>query len=294
MSKIRLTGLGVALVTPFKNDLSIDYNSLEKLINHVIEGGCDYIVALGTTAETPTLTQEEKILVAEFIKEKNENRVPLVIGIGGNNTSAVCNGIRNAHLEGYSAILSVTPYYNRPTQRGLFEHYKAISENSPLPIILYNVPGRTGVNLTAKTTLELAELTSNIYGIKEASGNLAQCEEIINYAPKEFNLISGDDSATCDLMKRGASGVISVLANAFPKQMKEIIEQCRSNNFKEAYAKLDSLRSMIKAVFEEGNPSGIKAALSNFGLVENVLRLPLVTVSKESEEKIKKLALSIA
>lgn len=287
MREIELNGLGVAIITPFKKDFTIDYKSLENLIDYIIKGGCDYIVALGTTAETPTLSKEEKIIITEFIKDKVENRVPLVIGIGGNNTSAVCEEINKSHLDGYSAILSVTPYYNRPTQLGLFEHYKSISEISPLPIILYNVPSRTGVNLTAKTTLKLAELTPKICGIKEASGNLIQCKEILNHAPDGFKLISGDDSATCELMRQGASGVISVLANAYPKQTKEIVEKCQAKKYDEASDKLDSLKTILTAIFEEGNPAGIKSALSNLGLIDNVLRLPLVTVSKETEEKIK-------
>lgn len=290
MSDLKLNGLGVAIVTPFKKDLSIDYDSLEKLIKHVIIGGCDYIVVLGTTAETPTLTKEEKIIITEFVKEKSENKVPLVIGIGGNSTKAVCDEISQARLDGYSAILSVTPYYNRPSQRGLYEHFKAISENSPLPIILYNVPSRTGVNLSAKTTIELSNLGTKICGIKEASGNLLQCEEIAKNAPSDFILISGDDSATCNMMKIGARGVISVLANAYPKLAKRIVERCIDKKFEEADKYLDSVKCMITLLFEEGNPAGIKAALSNLGIIENVLRLPLMTVSKTTEEKIKKAA----
>ena len=286
MAELCLSGLGVALVTPFKKDLTIDYQALEKLVEYVISGGCDYIVALGTTAETPTLSSEEKDKVARFISQQVGQRIPLVIGIGGNNTMGVIREIQSRDLSGYNAILSVTPYYNKPTQEGLFQHYKAISEVSPLPILLYNVPGRTGVNMTADTTLRLARLSKNICGIKEASGKLDQCEKIINNAPDHFSLVSGDDSATCRLMQLGAKGLISVLANAFPKETKKLVDLSKISNNPEAFSYQKSLEPLISHLFEDGNPAGVKAALANLGLLENVLRLPLVPVSKAVEEKL--------
>ncbi|MCH5235465.1 MAG: 4-hydroxy-tetrahydrodipicolinate synthase [Muribaculaceae bacterium] len=285
MADIRLSGLGVALVTPYKRDLTIDYEALERVIEHIIAGGCDYIVVLGTTAETPTLTKEEKIEIADFVREKVGGRVPLVIGIGGNNTYGLIEDISKRNLRGYTAILSVTPYYNKPTQEGLYQHFKAISESSPLPILLYNVPGRTGVNLTARTTLRLATLP-NICGIKEASGNIEQSEEIISQCKDKFSLISGDDLLTYSLMKKGAIGVISVLANALPKEVKKLVTLCEERKLEEAEALQKSLNPIIGHLFEEGNPAGVKSMLSKMGLIENVLRLPLVAVSKEVEKKL--------
>lgn len=288
MDKNRLSGLGVALVTPFKTDHSIDYEALAKIINHVISGGCDYIVALGTTAETPTLTKEEKIILTDFIREETAGRVPLVIGIGGNNTKAVCDDIASRDLSGYSAILSVAPYYNKPSQEGIFQHYKAISETSPLHIILYNIPGRAGVNITAKTTLRLAEFSSKFIGVKEASGNIEQCEEIIKNSPKDFFLISGDDSTTYSLMKIGAKGVISVLANAYPKYVRRLVSLCEGKSWELAEDLQNLTNPLIRHLFEEGNPAGVKDALSKLGLIENVLRLPLLPVSCCLSEKISK------
>lgn len=287
MADLILNGAGVALVTPFNADLSVDFESLEKVIEHIVDGGCDYIVALGTTAETPTLSYKEKIEVTKFVKNKINGKIPLVIGIGGNNTNGVIQDIATRDLEGYSAILSVTPYYNKPTQEGLFQHFKAISESSPLPIILYNVPGRTGVNLTAETTLRLSELP-NICGIKEASGNIVQCEEILKKGNEGFFVTSGDDALTCDLMKKGGVGVISVLANAFPKEVKSLVRLCQQNNYPEASKLQNLLNPFIGNLFEDGNPAGVKAVLSKIGLLKNVLRLPLVPVSKRLDEKLEK------
>lgn len=286
MAEIILDGLGVALVTPFHKDLSVDYESLEKILEYVINGGCDYIVAFGTTAETPTLEREEKRIINRFIKEKVNGRVPLVIGIGGNSTNAVVKDILGSNLEGYSAILSVTPYYNKPTQEGLFQHFKAISEASPLPLILYNVPGRTGANLSAKTTIRLAALSPKFYGIKEASGNNMQCDEIIGCSPAGFKVISGDDASVCPLMQRGASGVISVLANAYPRVMKRLVTLCRNGEYEKADQLQKSLLPLITLLFEDGNPAGVKALLHKMGLCENVLRLPLVAVRESLERKL--------
>ena len=286
MAEFKLNGVGVALVTPFKDDLSPDFESLENVIDHIIEGGCDYIVALGTTAETPTLSIEEKILLTDFIREKTTGRVRLIIGIGGNNTKEVIQDILNRNLNGYSAILSVTPFYNKPTQEGLFQHYKAIADNSPLPIILYNVPGRTGVNLSDKTTLRLADYSEKFIGIKEASGNLEQCKNIAERVRNNFTLISGDDGIIEPLMRIGAKGVISVLANALPWEVKKITSLCNKGKFKEAAELQTELKNLTRLLFEEGNPAGIKAVLSDMGLIKNYLRLPLVRVSQSVEEKL--------
>lgn len=281
-------GLGVALVTPFKKDLSIDYDSLARIINHLIDGSADYIVALGTTAETPTLTSEEKQHLTTFIREITADRIPLIIGIGGNNTSAVIEEIRCRNLEGYSAILSVVPYYNKPTQEGLFYHFKAISEASPIPIVLYNVPGRTGANLTSATTLRLANNSNKIIGIKEASGKKDQIKEIIKESPEGFSVISGNDNDTAFLMKSGAKGVISVLGNALPKNVKYLINLCEEKKYEESEAYQNKLNPLIRHLFEDGNPAGVKFILSKMGLCENILRLPLTPVSKEVGEKIEK------
>ena len=286
MADLKIDGLGVALTTPFKEDLSIDYESLEQLIDYVINGGCDYLVALGTTAETPCLSYEEKLIVTKFIKEKNDGRVNLVLGIGGNNTAQVIEEIKRRDLDGYEAILSVTPYYNKPTQEGLYRHYKAISEASPLPVILYNVPGRTGVNLSADTTIRLSNLPSNICGIKEASGKTEQCERIINGAHQGFKLISGDDGSISPLMKIGASGVISVLANAFPQKVRKLVDLCKAKRFDEAEVLQNKMQSIIGHLFEDGNPAGVKALLAQKGIMKNILRLPLVPVSSRIEEKL--------
>lgn len=286
MANVNLRGLGVALITPFKKDLTVDYDSLAKIIQHVLEGGCDYLVALGTTAETPTLSREEKNEITKFIRERVAGRVPLVIGIGGNSTRGVTEDIKSRDLEGYSAILSVAPYYNKPTQEGLYEHFKAISESAPIPVLLYNVPGRTGVNMTARTTLRLAEECPNICGIKEASADLAQCEEIMFRKPAHFQLISGNDSDITSIMKMGGAGVISVLANALPKETKKLVELCGTFKFDEATKFQESLKKLILPLFEDGNPAGVKALLSHRGLCENILRLPLVPVSRRVEEKL--------
>lgn len=285
MDDLKLNGLGIALATPFKRDFSIDYEALGKMINHTVSGGCDYIVALGTTAETPTLTVDEKQKVAKFIKEKTAGKVPLVLGIGGNCTDRVIKDISTWDLTGYSAILSVTPYYNKPTQEGLYQHFKTISEVSPLPLILYNVPGRTGVNLTAETTLRLS-LLNNIIGIKEASGKLDQIKKIIKEGPDKFFVISGNDGDTTEVMKMGGNGVISVFANAMPDLMKKLVKFCQERQWSQAESLQSKMGNIIKHLFEEGNPAGVKVLLNKLGICENTLRLPLVQVSKNMEEKL--------
>lgn len=285
MAEVCLNGLGVALITPFKEDYSIDFEALRSLVDYVIEGGVDYIVALGTTAETPTLTLEEKQKIAKIIKEQTKQRVPLVLGIGGNNTQGVINDILSRDLSGYSAILSVAPYYNKPPQKGLFLHFESIAKASPLPILLYNVPGRTGVNLTSITSVKLSNL-NNICGIKEASGDLLQCEEIIKNSSDNFHLISGNDSDTYSIMKLGGKGVISVLANALPSVLKELVSLCASKKYEEAKLLQEELTPLVKHLFVDGNPAGVKSLLSKIGLSKNILRLPLVPVSEKVQADI--------
>lgn len=286
MENLSLKGLGVAIVTPFKEDLSIDYDALSRLINHIIEGEADYLVVLGTTAETPTLSEDEKGEICRIVKVINKGRLPLVLGIGANDTYKVVERIRNFDLTDFSAILSVVPYYNKPTQEGIYLHFKTIAELSPLPIIVYNIPGRTGVNMTAKTTLRLANDCPNIIGIKEASGNLPQIEEIINKKPDSFKVISGDDCNTLPLMKSGASGVISVVANIFTKDLHDLTHACLEEKFEKAEILNEKLKLFYKLLFEEGNPAGIKSALSAIGLIKNILRLPLTPVSRNIAYKI--------
>ncbi|MBI5538850.1 MAG: 4-hydroxy-tetrahydrodipicolinate synthase [Bacteroidia bacterium] len=280
------TGTGVALVTPFKSDKSVDYISLEKLVNHVINGGVEYLVVLGTTAENPTLSAIEKNTITKFIVEKNAGHVPIVLGAGGSDTQAAIDNIKKADLTGIDAILSVTPYYNKPNQQGLFEHFSAIANNCPLPIILYNVPGRTGVNMTAATTLKLANSFKNIIAIKEASGNIEQIMGIIEKKPAHFEVISGDDGITLPLISVGCSGVISVVANSFPKEFSKMVKLAIEGKFNEAKTLHYKLLEFSRLIFAEGSPVGIKSALTLQGLIENHLRLPIVPASKELEEKI--------
>lgn len=280
------TGTGVALVTPFKSDKSVDYISLEKLVNHVINGGVEYLVVLGTTAENPTLSAIEKNTITKFIVEKNAGRVPIVLGAGGADTQAAIDNIKKADLTGIDAILSVTPYYNKPNQQGLFEHFSAIANNCPLPIILYNVPGRTGVNMTAITTLKLANSFKNIIAIKEASGNIEQIMEIIEKKPTHFEVISGDDGITLPLISVGCIGVISVVANSMTKDFSDMVRLSLAGKFNEAKTLHYKLLEFSRLIFAEGSPAGIKYALSFQGIIENYLRLPLVPASKELEEKI--------
>lgn len=289
MTDVNLNGLGVALITPFKKDQSIDFEALSNLIEHIVDGGCDYIVVLGTTAETPTLSLDEKKQIIRFVRERVRDRLPLIIGIGGNNTSGVVKEILSHDLEGYSAILSVTPYYNKPSQEGLFEHFKTIAAVSPLPIILYNVPSRTGVNITSETTIKLAKFTDKICGIKEASGDLKQAIEIIQGTHEKFSLVSGNDADTVSLMSKGASGVISVLANACPSKMKEIVDLCFNQRYEEADKRQQELRPLIGYLFKDGNPAGIKALLHQKNLIDNVLRLPLTPVSQSTYLRLKEM-----
>lgn len=286
MKKFR--GTGVAIITPFKNDSSIDFAALGRVINHVINGGVNYIVALGTTGESVTLTKDEKSAVVSYVVDSIDNRVPLVVGIGGNNTQEVINCIRHSDLTGVDGILSVAPYYNKPSQKGLFEHFKAIATCSPLPVILYNVPGRTCSNISSDTCLELAHECENIVGVKEASGDISQIMRIIKGKPENFLVISGDDMMILPIIAAGGAGVISVLANAFPAQCSEIVGHSLKSNFKAARDMQFRFMEMIELLFIEGNPSGVKAMLSSMNICQNNLRLPLVPVSRPVYTKIQK------
>lgn len=286
MDTFKLQGLGVALVTPFKADKSIDFESLANIVDFLVSNGTDFIVVLGTTGETPALFPEEKMRIREFVKERTAGRVPLVLGVGGNNTMALVEQLSNDDLSGFSAILSVVPYYNKPSQEGIYQHYKAIAEASPLPVILYNVPGRTGVNMTADTTLRLARDFSNIIGVKEASGNFTQIEEIIKNKPEAFNVISGDDSITFPLMTLGAKGVISVIGNAFPKEFGHMVRLCLKGDFDRALPVHFRFTELFNLLFVDGNPAGVKCTLNALGMCENELRLPLVPTRVSTNEKI--------
>lgn len=283
------SGLGVALVTPFKENGNIDFEALDALVDYVTANGVDYLVALGTTAETPALFPNERKEVLTRIKRRNAGRLPLVVGIGGNNTAAVVGEVQDFNLEGVDAILSVTPFYNRPSQRGLYEHFKAVADVSPLPIILYNIPGRTGVNMLPETTLSLARETANIIAVKEASGNLSQIGELIAGRPEGFSILSGDDALALPLIRKGGHGLISVAANAYPAIMAAMIEAAMKGCNDEAESCWERIAGIVEALFAEGNPTGVKAALSCKRLIENHLRLPLVPASVELTNKIRRL-----
>ncbi len=285
----KLAGLGVALVTPFTEDGRVDYEGLAKLIDYVIEGGVDYIVALGTTAETPTLYIPERAVIAMYISNHIAGRVPLVMGVGGNSTSEVLDQLREFDLRKADAILSVTPYYNKPSQEGLYQHFKVVAENSPVPIILYNIAGRTGVNMSVETTLRIARDFDNVIGVKEASGNLEQIYRTIDERPEGFMVISGDDGMTLDIAKRGGQGVISVAGNVFPEKMSKFMTLLKEERFDEAEKAYEPLSEAVDALFEEGNPTGVKCALHAKGIISNRMRLPLVAGSAKLEEKFKRL-----
>jgi len=278
ISKFR--GTGVAMVTPFHKQGTIDFTAMERLIEHLISGGVNYLVVQGTTAETATLNREEKNALAEFVVDIVNKRVPLVIGIGGNSTQEVINTIRLNSLEGYDAILSVTPYYNKPQQRGLYLHYKNIATVSPIPIIMYNVPSRTSVNMKPEITIQLANEFDNIVGIKEACGNIEQIMDIIRNKPKDFMVISGDDLMTLPLLGMGADGVISVVANAYPKLFSEMVNLGLKGEMKKAREIHYKLTDFTRSISADGNPSGIKAALEIKEIISNNLRLPLVKIEK--------------
>jgi 4-hydroxy-tetrahydrodipicolinate synthase len=283
------SGTGVALVTPFKADYTIDFQGIETMVNHIISNDVDYIVALGTTAETPTLSFSERNQILSVIMEVVKERLPVVVGIGCNNPLEVNEQIQLFDLKKASAVLSVTPYYNRPQQRGLIGHYKAIAEKSPLPLILYNVPARTGVNMEAETTLQIAKEIPKAIGIKEASGNMAQIMQIVRHCPKDFLVISGDDALTLPLLACGADGVISTTANAFPKEFSTMVKLAQAGDFDNAKTIHYRLLDCMTACFKEGSPSGVKAFLQEKQLIEDHVRLPLVKVSEETRSWIAEL-----
>ncbi|MGD2033498.1 MAG: 4-hydroxy-tetrahydrodipicolinate synthase [Bacteroidales bacterium] len=285
----RFTGTGVALVTPFHSDKSIDYQSLENIINHVIEGGVNFIVALGTTGESATLSAEEKKQVIEQIVKFTKSRVPVVAGVGGNNTAEVLAGIQSADFNGIDAILSVVPYYNKPTQKGLYEHFSAIAAASPVPVILYNVPGRTSANLDAETTIHLASNHKNIIAIKEASGNFKLIMKLIHEKPANLQVLSGDDAITLSMIQLGGSGVISVLANSHPRHFSDMVKYALDKNYDKATNLHYQLLDYYDALFEEGNPAGVKAAMEIMGLCNRDVRLPLVSASDALSDKIKEI-----
>ncbi|MCM1318976.1 MAG: 4-hydroxy-tetrahydrodipicolinate synthase [Muribaculaceae bacterium] len=278
MANFALRGLGVALITPFDTDNSIDYKALKAIINHIIAGGADFIVVMGTTGETPTLSPAEIAEVSRVARQYTEGKIPLVLGMGGNNTAALCERLRNEDLDGYSAILSVCPFYNKPNQEGMYRHFKAVAEASPLPVILYNVPGRTGVNLLPQTTVRLARECSNIIGIKEASGCVAAVSEIVSMKPDGFEVVSGDDGLTLRMMLEGATGVISVIGNVLTKEFGEMVHLAEKGEYTEAAKIHRRFKELYKLMFAEGNPAGIKCALATRGFCREILRLPLVKV----------------
>jgi len=281
-----LFGTGVALVTPFNEDKSVDFEGLKRLVKFQIDNGVNYLVVLGTTGEPATLTSEEKEQVKAVIIEANNGRLPLVIGIGGNNTMAVVNEVRTADLSAFSAILSVSPYYNKPTQEGIYQHFKAISEASPLPIIVYNVPGRTAKNVEAKTIIRLAQDFKNIVAVKEAAGDIVQAMRLIQHKPKDFMVISGDDMIALPIVLAGGAGVISVIGQGLPKDFSEMIQQGLKGNVENANTLHYKVMDCIDLIFEEGNPAGIKALLKSLDICSENVRLPLVNASDDLRQKI--------
>lgn len=279
-------GTGVALVTPFKNNFSVDFEALKKIVDFVIDGGVEYLVVLGTTGEPATLTSDEREKVIKTIIEANNSRLPLVLGVGSNNTQQVVYELESRDLSVFSAVLSVSPYYNKPTQEGIYQHFKAISAASPLPIILYNVPGRTACNMLPKTVVRLANDFNNIIGIKEAAGDIVQAMKLIQTCPKDFLIISGDDMVTLPMVLAGGAGVISVIGQGFPKEFSEMVRLGLSRKVDEAYELHYKVANAIDLIFEEGNPAGIKQIHNVLGLSENTVRLPLVNVSDDLNKKI--------
>lgn len=279
-------GLGIALITPFHTDGSVDFTALKRLVEYQLQHGADFLCILATTGETPCLTKEEKQEIKNTVVETNKGRVPILMGCGGNNTAAVVEEIQNTDWKGISGILSVCPYYNKPSQEGLYQHFKAIANASPLPIVLYNVPGRTGINLKASTTLRLANDCENIIGIKEAAGSLEQVDEIIKGKPDRFDVISGDDALTFSMVASGAAGVISVIGNALPKEFSRMIRLEFHGEYEAARKIHHSFTELYSLLFVDGNPAGVKALLHEMGFIENILRLPLVPTRITTVEKI--------
>ncbi len=282
----KLKGTGVAMVTPFRNDDSIDFNALKKLTEHLVNGGANFLVVMGTTGENPTLSIQEQETVLNYVSEISENKLPIVFGIGGNNTQAIINRIKKTDFSNITAILSAAPYYNKPTQKGLYIHYKTIAGASPVPVILYNVPGRTSVNISAETILKLANDFENIIAVKEASGDINQVMQIIKNKPDNFTVLSGDDTYTLPYIALGMQGVISVTANAYPEEFSQMVNAALKFDIKTARELHYKLLDFTNALFSEGNPGGIKAALEILGICKKYVRLPLASVSKETYNKI--------
>ncbi len=284
-----LIGTGVALVTPFKNDFSVDTQALTRIVNFQIEGGIDYLVVLGTTAESATLNEEEKNLVIETVIKANKNRLPLVLGVGGNNTYKVVEELKTLDLSPFVAVLSVSPYYNKPTQEGIYQHFKAVAEASPVPVILYNVPGRTASNMAPATVFRLAHDFKNIVAIKEAAGDIVQAMKLIQNKPNDFLVISGDDMITLPMVLAGGAGVISVIGEGFPKEFSTMVRFGLERNVEEAYQLHYLVADAIDLIFEQGNPAGIKEVFKTLGLCENTVRLPLVNVNEDLANRIRQM-----
>lgn len=281
-----LIGTGVALITPFKKDFSVDVEALKKIVDFQVEGGIDYLVVLGTTAESATLTKDEKQLVIDTVIEANAGRLPLVLGVGGNNTAEVVAELKERDLSAFTAVLSVSPYYNKPTQEGIYQHFKMVAEASPLPIILYNVPGRTASNMLPSTVIRLAKDFKNIVGIKEAAGDIVQAMKLIQHKPEGFLVISGDDMVTLPMVLAGGAGVISVIAEGFPRQFSDMVRLGLERKVDEAYRLHYQIADAIDMIFEQGNPGGIKVVFRELGLCEDTVRLPLVNVDKDLDNRL--------
>lgn len=288
MMKTKLRGMGVALITPFREDDSIDFDALVRMVDYLLQNNADFLCVLGTTAETPTLTEEEKKLVKRTVVERVNGRIPILLGVGGNDTRSLVHQLKTDDFTGIDAILSVVPYYNKPSQEGIYQHYKSIAEATALPIVLYNVPGRTGVNMTAETTLRLARDFKNVIAIKEASGDIAQMDDIIKNKPSHFDVISGDDGITFPLITLGAVGVISVIGNAFPREFSRMTRLALQGDFQNALLIHHRFTELFKLLFVDGNPAGVKSMLNAMGMIENKLRLPLVPTRITTFEAIRK------
>ena len=286
MARNKFRGLGIALITPFKTDGSIDFDALDRLVEYQIKGGADFLCIMGTTAETPTLSRDEKRLLKEHLVGRVAGRVPLLMGCGGNNTAAIVDELKTEDWTGIDGILSVCPYYNKPSQEGLYQHFATIAKASPLPVVLYNVPGRTGVNMSAETTLRLARDFENIVAIKEASGFIPQMDDIIKNKPQHFDVISGDDGITFPLITLGAVGVISVIGNALPAEFSRMVRLALKGEYQTSLTIHHKFTELFKLLFVDGNPAGVKAMLSEMGMIENVLRLPLIPTRLTTMEKI--------
>lgn len=293
MARNIFRGLGIALVTPFTSDGQVDYKSLKRLVEYQIDNGADFLCILATTGETPCLTQDEKDKITQLVKDVNQGRLPILKGCGGNNTAAVVEELRTADWSGIDGILSVCPYYNKPSQEGLYQHFKAISEASPLPVVLYNVPGRTGINLKPETTVRLANDCENIVAVKEASGSLEQVDEIIKNKPQRFDVLSGDDALTFSMVASGAAGVISVIGNALPKEFSRMIRLEFQGEYEPARKIHHMFTELYSLLFVDGNPAGVKALLHEMGFIENQLRLPLVPTKVSTLQKMAEILKSL-